>query len=687
MAQSGFTPIQLYFSTTASATPSAGNLANGELAVNITDGKLFYKDNGGVVRVLATAAGSAGDVVGPGSSTDNALVRFDGTTGKLVQNSAGVLDDSGNLTGLASVTATTLTGALTGSVGATTPNTGAFTTLSASGAVTLSGGTANGVAYLNASKVLTTGSALTFDGTNFYNGLTGAVSGWTGIGRSIWNKQSNTNSVGIVSIASASDAGIFMGHSGTVGVLGVTYGASAGYTPLAFYTNDSEQMRLTSTGLGIGTSSPSTKLTVHAGADGDVGFFRGGSTRQVQIGTSSTAGYINTDNGSAGLEIRTQGTARAYFDNSGNLGLGVTPSAWSGFGKTMEFNNAGCYVGNSGATSMQVGANNYFNGSNYIYSTSNVATRYAQASGQHLWFTAPSGTAGNAISFTQAMTLDASGRLLVGATSGTAKVTLAASSANGSSNVLDAQITSSNNTFEWVSTFLASNLASGNNMIHFIGKASTNRNAAYFGYKHSADGSTDNLLTFGLHSVDNVLNINGNAQVLIGTQSFGGAAKLVVQATGSNDGLFILSPSGGSGYVYSCTASSTSTAAYFITSAGQAGYIALSGNSTNYYSGSDYRLKNNVRPITSALDKVSALRPVAFEWKSDGKYSESFLAHELAEQFPFAVGGEKDAVDADGNPVYQCIDTSFLVATLTAAIQEQQAIINQLKARLDAANL
>ena len=49
MAQSGFTPIQLYFSTTGAAVPSAGNLANGELAINITDGRLFYKDNSGLI--------------------------------------------------------------------------------------------------------------------------------------------------------------------------------------------------------------------------------------------------------------------------------------------------------------------------------------------------------------------------------------------------------------------------------------------------------------------------------------------------------------------------------------------------------------------------------------------------------------------------------------------------------------
>ena len=56
MAQTGYTPIQLYYSTTAAAAPTAGNLANGELAINITDGKLFYKDNSGVVQTIATKA-------------------------------------------------------------------------------------------------------------------------------------------------------------------------------------------------------------------------------------------------------------------------------------------------------------------------------------------------------------------------------------------------------------------------------------------------------------------------------------------------------------------------------------------------------------------------------------------------------------------------------------------------------
>jgi hypothetical protein len=91
--------------------------------------------------------------------------------------------------------------------------------------------------------------------------------------------------------------------------------------------------------------------------------------------------------------------------------------------------------------------------------------------------------------------------------------------------------------------------------------------------------------------------------------------------------------------------------------------------------------------MTGALSKVALLKPCTYKWNADGSDGEGFIAHELAEVCPHAVTGEKDAVDADGKPQYQGIDTSFLVATLTAALQEQQAIIESLKARLDAANL
>jgi len=88
--------------------------------------------------------------------------------------------------------------------------------------------------------------------------------------------------------------------------------------------------------------------------------------------------------------------------------------------------------------------------------------------------------------------------------------------------------------------------------------------------------------------------------------------------------------------------------------------------------------------MTGALAKVAALKPVTYKWNVDNSDGEGFVAHELAEIIPQCVTGEKDALDADGNPQYQGVDTSFLVATLTAAIQEQQALITSLTARIAA---
>jgi hypothetical protein len=88
--------------------------------------------------------------------------------------------------------------------------------------------------------------------------------------------------------------------------------------------------------------------------------------------------------------------------------------------------------------------------------------------------------------------------------------------------------------------------------------------------------------------------------------------------------------------------------------------------------------------MTGALAKVALLKPCTYKWNADGSNGQGFIAHELAEVVPDCVSGEKDAVDAKGNPDYQGVDTSFLVATLVSAIQEQQALIESLTTRLTA---
>jgi hypothetical protein len=93
---------------------------------------------------------------------------------------------------------------------------------------------------------------------------------------------------------------------------------------------------------------------------------------------------------------------------------------------------------------------------------------------------------------------------------------------------------------------------------------------------------------------------------------------------------------------------------------------------------------NTIAPMTGALAKVALLKPVTYKWNADGSDGEGFIAHELAEIVPQCVAGEKDAVDEDGNPKYQGIDTSFLVATLTAALQEAHGLIKSLETRISA---
>jgi hypothetical protein len=108
-------------------------------------------------------------------------------------------------------------------------------------------------------------------------------------------------------------------------------------------------------------------------------------------------------------------------------------------------------------------------------------------------------------------------------------------------------------------------------------------------------------------------------------------------------------------------------------------------NAVLYNTSSDYRLKENVTPLSNALDKVIALKPVSWVWKDcDGAIGEGFIAHEVQEIIPAAVNGVKDAVDEEGNIKPQGMDASYLVATLTSAIQELKAIVDAQAVRIAA---
>lgn len=117
----------------------------------------------------------------------------------------------------------------------------------------------------------------------------------------------------------------------------------------------------------------------------------------------------------------------------------------------------------------------------------------------------------------------------------------------------------------------------------------------------------------------------------------------------------------------------------------QQGYINCNNSgSTTYNSGSDYRLKDNVQPMTDGLSKVMQLKPVTFNWKGDNSAGQGFIAHELAEIVPDIVNGEKDAVTEDGTIKPQGVDYGKLTAVLTAAIQELKAELDATKAEVQA---
>jgi hypothetical protein len=501
-----------------------------------------------------------------------------------------------------------------GIVGANTAAAGSFTTINASTSITNAGLTSGRVTFAGASGLLSDSSKLTFDTSNLTVGVTGLSANADGAtGKLVLRKPNEASGNGQIT-RMLDFAPYYPGFDEAVVKASIFSGVDTGTQngQLGFMTATggvlSEKMRILANGnVGIGTSSPSGKLQIDStnvdpsatatgitliNSTSSQATNNGGSISLggVYTGSSITQfGYIlgakanSTDGNYAGylsFGTRPNGDVsqeRMRIDSSGNVGIGVAPSAWDTALGTRAIQLKGGSVLGYRDTNIILTQNAFFDGGFKYYASSIAAGYYGIGSGVHSWYNAASGTAGNAITFTQAMTLDASGNLYVGRTSDTQ----------------DAGISLVNNGF----------------------------------IRANRDG-------------DVVMVVNRN----------------------TNDGAIVA----------------------FRRSGSTVGSIDVTTLLTTYNTTSDYRLKENIVPMTGALAKVAQLKPVTYKWKLNGSDGQGFIAHELQAVVPDCVTGAKDAIDKDGDPVYQGIDTSQLVATLVSAIQEQQALIESLTTRLTA---
>jgi hypothetical protein len=387
--------------------------------------------------------------------------------------------------------------------------------------------------------------------------------------------------------------------------------------------------------VGIGTATPNGKLDVQTAADSKIVFNDGTTTGNVRFEAVNAAynAYKPLElNGSVQL-FATNGTEKMRIDSSGSVGIGTISPA-----STAKLTVQGGGANGTGGTRL-LSDTSFANGANY------------EAYGRRL---DANGSGGFAPGVLLARVNTAPAAIV-------STINLGRVAFGGSYDGTDANVVYGAQIAGYSSgTYSASSAAT--DIVFFTTPSGT------------AGGTTSGTANFGTER----MRIDSSGSLLVGAISNPNNDKFLLnqptlntwsRRTNCNNYGDVIVLSAASGIAH-----------YFVTSNGTyAGDISVSGSTTSYNSGSDYRLKENVAPMTGALAKVAALKPVTYNWKADGSDGQGFIAHELQAVVPDCVTGTKDAVDKDGKPQYQGVDTSFLVATLTAAIQELKAEVDALK--------
>lgn len=392
----------------------------------------------------------------------------------------------------------------------------------------------------------------------------------------------------------------------------------------------------------------------------------------------------------AGLTASTQfsPSPKMTLDSNGNIGLGVVPSTWSGGNTAIQI------VGSShvaGAAALTTGYNYFHNTTPKYLATGPLATQYVQVGGNHQWNSAPAGTAGANITFTEYMRLDSTGNLGIGTST-------ISSFGHGGTNVIQQIHNAGTATNSQTHTIYTSGYnTSGASTIGSISFALPAASTGGLGRIADVSGVTDSAstmaapsggLTFSTKGVGDAtalgrMTLDAGGRLLVNTTTAIGGASESIQTIGL--------VSGGQNYCYLAAGPTSGVSAfamrsYSTTAAAVVGSIQFTSSATSYNTSSDYRLKNVDGPLIGSGEFIDALQPKQGTWKVDGSKFVGFIAHEVQVVSPSTTHGVKDAVDETGKPVYQGMEygSAEFIANIVAELQNLRKRVASLESQLTA---